>query len=446
MINIKQGLDLPIAGAPVPVIERAPVAPTVALLGSDYVGMRPTLLVQPGDRVRLGQPLFEDKKNPGVKYTSPACGTVRAIHRGEKRVFESILIDVAGSDECTFASYGVEQLATLSREQVVDNLVASGLWTAFRTRPFSKVPAVDAQPAGIFVNAMDTDPLGFDPQLVIQEAPDMFTAGVDVLSRLAPTVYVCHAAQARMPQARADNVRMETFEGRHPAGLSGTHIHFLLPASRQRSVWSLNYQDVIAIGKLFATGRLRLERVVALAGPSVERPRLLRTTVGACLQTLTAGELRPGGHRVVSGSLLSGRKASGPQAYLGRYHLQVCVLSEGTERAFMSWLSPGVDRFSAMRIFASQFFKNKRFALNTNTNGSPRAMVPIGVYETVMPLDVLPTQLLRSLIVGDIETAERLGALELDEEDLGLCTYVCPGKYEYGDILRDNLNRIEKEG
>lgn len=446
MIKIKQGLDLPISGAPEPMIESAAAARSVALLGCDYVGMRPTLLVQEGERVRAGQPLFEDKKTPGVKYTAPASGTVRAIHRGEKRAFESIVIDVAGQDECTFAAHGPEQLAALSRQQVQDNLVESGLWTALRTRPFSKVPALDAQAAAIFVNAMDTNPLGFDPQLVIQADFAMFAAGVDVLSRLVPVVHVCHAPQARIPKPRASNVQMQAFAGPHPAGLSGTHIHFVLPVSRKRSVWSINYQDVIAIGKLFVSGRLHQERVVALAGPAVRRPRLLRTTLGACLQSLTADELHPGEHRVISGSVLSGHQASGTQAYLGRYHLQVSVLPEGFERAFMGWLSPGLDRFSVMRIYASQFFKGRRFPFTTSTNGSPRAMVPIGAYEKVMPLDLLPTQLLRSLIVGDIETAEQLGALELDEEDLGLCTYVCPGKYEYGDILRDNLNQIQKEG
>lgn len=433
-----------------PVIEAAPVVPTVALLGNDYVGMRPTMLVQEGDRVRKGQPLFEDKKTPGVRYTAPATGTVRAIHRGERRVFESLVIDVAADasdrDALTFAAFDAAALSTLTRQQVVDNLAASGLWTALRTRPFSKVPALDSEPAAVFVNAMDTHPLGFDPQPVLDESADAFAAGLDAISRLAPTVYVCHAPATRLPVARAGNVRTQAFDGPHPAGLIGTHIHCLLPVSRHRQVWGIDYQDVIAVGRLFTAGHLHLERVVALAGPSVKRPRLLRTTVGASLEQLTAGELHTGTHRVISGSVLSGREAAGTQAFLGRYHLHVSVLPEGVERAFMGWLSPGPGRFSVMRIYVSQFFKGKQFSMNTNTNGSPRAMVPIGAYEKVMPLDILPTQLLRSLIVSDIEMAEQLGALELDEEDLALCTYVCPGKYEYGDILRDNLNLIEKEG
>lgn len=450
MIKIKKGLDLPLAGAPASHIDAVPAPRAVALLGADYIGLRPTMRVQEGETVRLGQVLFEDKKTPGVLYTAPASGTVRAIHRGAQRMFESLVIDVAPQgpehDAVTFAAHDVASLSGLPREDVVKTLVDSGLWTALRTRPFSKVPALDAQPAAVFVNAMDTHPLGFDPQPVLDEGAEAFAAGLDVLARLAPAVYVCHAPGTRLPAARAPQVRTEAFDGPHPAGLTGTHIHYLLPAGRQRQVWSLNYQDVIAIGRLFTTGRLDLGRVVALAGPSVRQPRLLRTRVGADLAQLTQGELQPGVHRIVSGSVLSGRTASGNIGFLGRYHLHVSVLPEGHDRAFMGWLSPGTDRFSAMRIYLSQFMGGKRFAMNTSTNGSPRAMVPIGAYEKIMPLDVLPTQLLRSLIVGDLEVAEQLGALELDEEDLALCTYVCPGKYEYGDILRDNLTRIEKEG
>lgn len=450
MIKIKQGLDLPLAGAPAPDIDAAPAPCSVALLGPDYIGLRPTMRVQEGDTVRLGQVLFEDKKTPGVLYTAPASGTVRAIHRGAQRMFESLVIDVASQgpehDAITFASHEVAALADLPREDVVRILIDSGLWTALRTRPFSKVPSPQAKPAAIFVNAMDTHPLGFDPQAVLDAGADAFTAGLDVLSRLAPTVFVCHSPGTRLPAARSAQVRTQAFDGPHPAGLTGTHIHHLMPASRQRQVWSLNYQDVIAIGRLFTTGRLDMSRVVALAGPSVRKPRLLRTRIGADLAELTDGQLQPGEHRVISGSVLSGRTAAGHLGFLGRYHLHVSVLPEGHERAFMGWLSPGTDRFSAMRIYLSQFMGARRFAMNTSTNGSPRAMVPIGAYEKVMPLDILPTQLLRSLIVGDVETAEQLGALELDEEDLALCTYVCPGKYEYGDILRDNLTRIEKEG
>jgi Na+-transporting NADH:ubiquinone oxidoreductase subunit A len=282
--------------------------------------------------------------------------------------------------------------------------------------------------------------------VVIAEHKEDFTRGLRVLARIAP-VLVCHADDTQMPCAGLTNVRTEAFAGPHPAGLAGTHIHFLDPVHAEKSVWSLNYQDAIAIGKLFATGRLWTERVVSIAGPMVDKPRLVRTRLGANLDELTAGELKPGKQvRVISGSVFGGRASRGACAYLGRYHLQVSCLEEGTEREMLHYLRPGVDKHSVLPLYVSKLSAGKLFDFTTSTNGSPRAMVPIGNYEEVMPLDVLPTQLLRALIVGDTEMAQKLGCLELDEEDLALCSYVCAGKYEYGPILRDNLARIEKEG
>jgi len=445
MINIKRGLDLPIVGAPTQRIEAGRPVRSVAVIGFDYPTMKPTMAVQVGDRVKLGQILFSDKKSEGVHYTAPGAGVVSAVHRGEKRVLQSVVIDLEGDDEITFSSYSSDQLEGLSSEQVRENLQQSGLWTALRTRPFSKVPAVDAVPNSIFVTAIDTHPLAADPAVIIAEQAEAFEAGLKVLGNLAK-VFLCKAPDASLPGESLAKVQVEAFSGPHPAGLAGTHIHFLDPVSASKSVWTIGYQDVIAVGKLFTSGRLWVERVVALGGPVVENPRLVRTRLGANLDELTAGELQPGANRVVSGSLLGGRTAHGAFAYLGRYHQQVSCLREGKEREMLHYMRAGVEKHSILNIYISKLMGGKKFAFSTSTNGSPRAMVPVGNYEEVMPLDVLPTQLLRALIVGDTEVAQKLGCLELDEEDLALCTYVCAGKYEYGPILRDNLTRIEKEG
>lgn len=445
MINIKRGLDLPIAGAPAQRIEAGRPVRSVAVIGFDYPTMKPTMAVQVGDRVKLGQLLFSDKKSPGVNYTAPGAGVVSAVHRGEKRVLQSVVIDLDGDEEVTFASYSPAQLDGLSSEQVRENLQQSGLWTALRTRPFSKVPAIDATPASIFVTAIDTHPLAADPAVIIAEQAEAFEAGLKVLGNLAK-VFLCKAPNASLPGESLAKVQVESFNGPHPAGLAGTHIHFLDPVSASKSVWTIGYQDVIAVGKLFTSGRLSVERVVSLAGPVVEQPRLVRARLGANLDELTAGELQPGANRVVSGSVLGGRTAHGAFAYLGRYHQQVSCLREGKEREMLHYMRPGIDKHSILNIYISKLMAGKKFAFSTSTNGSPRAMVPVGNYEEVMPLDVLPTQLLRALIVGDTEVAQKLGCLELDEEDLALCSYVCAGKYEYGPILRDNLTRIEKEG
>ena len=447
MINIRRGLDLPISGAPEQAIVDGPQIRSVAVVGSDYHGMKPTMAVKVGDKVKLGQLLFTDKKTEGVRYTAPAAGTVAAINRGAQRVLQSVVIDVEGDEAESFSKYTVDELASLSEEQVKDNLVNSGLWTALRTRPYSKVPAPATTPNSIFVTAMDTNPLAANPEQIIAEKRDDFVNGLTVLSRLtAGTVYVCKAQGADVFTGNNSRVTSEEFAGVHPAGNAGTHIHHLDPVSVNKTVWTIGYQDVIAFGQFFTSGQLPTERVVSLAGPQVEQPRLVRTRVGASIDELTAGQLKDGENRVVSGSVFGGRTASGAYAFIGRYHNQICALEEGRDRPFLHYLRAGFNNFSSLSIYISSLFSGKKFDFNTTTNGSERAMVPIGAYERIMPLDILPTQLLRSLIVGDTDLAQKLGCLELDEEDLALCTFVCPGKYEYGPILRNNLTRIEKEG
>ncbi|WNJ94491.1 Na(+)-translocating NADH-quinone reductase subunit A [Vibrio ruber] len=446
MITIKKGLDLPIAGTPSQVISDGKTISKVALLGEEYVGMRPTMHVRVGDEVKKAQILFEDKKNPGVKFTSPVCGKVVEVNRGAKRVLQSVVIEVAGDAQETFDKFDASQLASLDREQVRTQLVDSGMWTAFRTRPFSKVPAIDSATKAIFVTAIDTNPLAADPQLIINEQSDAFVAGLDILSVLTEgKVYVCKQGKS-LPRSAQSNVEEHVFEGPHPAGLPGTHMHFLYPVDLNHVAWSINYQDVIAIGHLFLTGELYVDRVVSLAGPVVNKPRLVRTTIGASLDELVDNEIMPGEVRVISGSVLSGVKASGPHAYLGRYHLQVSVLREGREKELFGWLVPGKHKFSVTRSYLGHLFQGQLFNMTTSTNGSERAMVPIGNYEKIMPLDMEPTLLLRDLCAGDTDSAQRLGILELDEEDLSLCTFVCPGKYEYGMLLRECLDKIEKEG
>lgn len=447
MIKITKGLDLPIAGLPDQQRIDDVMVSRVAVMGEEYVGLRPSMAVKEGDRVIKGQLLFEDKKNPGVRFTSPACGTVSAIHRGERRVLQSVVIDIDGDESVAFAHYAADALATLPRDVVASQLIESGLWTAMRTRPFSKTPTPGTEPAAIFVTAMDTNPLAADPQPIILAQREAFNAGLTLLTRLTDgKVHVCQSSGGKLGGHPQGQVTFNQFTGPHPAGLVGTHIHFLEPVSLNKQVWHLNYQDVIAIGKLFLDGVLWTERVIALGGPQVKYPRLVRTCLGADLNALLVDELHEGENRVLSGSVLNGTHAIGPHAFLGRFHLQVSVLKEGREKELLGWVAPGRDKFSITRTTLGHFLKNKLFNFSTDTHGGERAMVPIGSYERVMPLDILPTVLLRDLLAGDTDSAQALGCLELDEEDLALCTYVCPGKYEYGPVLRRVLTQIEQEG
>ena len=444
MISTKKGLDLPIGGAPEQTLADSKTPRSVAVLGPDYVGMKPTMAVKEGDVVKRGSLLFSDKKTPGVIFTSPAAGKVSAVNRGAKRALVSVVIDVEGEGAETFAS---GDAARSSRESIVENLVNSGLWSAFRTRPFSRIPALDAEAHSIFVTAMDTNPLAADPLVVINDRPQEFAVGLDIIAELtAGAVHVCQEAGKFLPAGTNGRLSVAEFSGPHPAGLAGTHIHFLDPVHAEKSVWSIGYQDVIAIGHLFTTGELDATRVVALAGPGVARPRLIKTLLGASTDELTAGELNDGEQRVISGSVLSGHRAHSGLAFLGRYHTQVSVLPEDRERRLFGYLTPGSNKHSTFPIYLSKWLGRKTVDFSTTSNGSARGMVPIGTYDSVMPQDILATQLMRALLVGDVERAINLGCLELDEDDIALCTYACPGKYEFGPVLRQMLNQIEKEG
>ncbi|PCI72050.1 MAG: NADH:ubiquinone reductase (Na(+)-transporting) subunit A [Piscirickettsiaceae bacterium] len=443
--KIKKGLDLPITGGPDQVISEGNQVSSVAVIGKDYIDMKPTMVVKEGDRVKLGQILFTDKKTEGVSFTSPGCGVVKGIHRGAKRVLQSVVIELDGDDEVEFSKYAADKLGSIASADVVKNLTESGLWTAFRTRPFSKTPLPASKPASIHVSVMDTNPLAANPEVVIAADVGAFKNGLAVLSNIPENkVYVAKAAGADIDVP--STVEVNEFSGPHPAGLSGTHMHFIDPVSTKNVAWTIGYQDVIAIGKLFTTGRLNVERVIALAGPMVKNPRLVKTRLGANTEDLIDNELESGKVRIISGSVLAGRKAHNWVSYLGRYHIQLCALQEGRERQVLGWLNPAGKKHSFTNVLFSSFNRKLKIPMDTSAHGSPRAIVPIGVFEGVMPLDILPTQLLRALVVMDVDSSEQLGALELDEEDLALCSYVDSGKHDFGKALRSNLSHIEKEG
>lgn len=440
--RIAKGLDIPLAGAPAQgTIHDAAVVSRVGWVASDFPGLKPSVAVEPGARVLRGTPLVVDKREPSLVHRAPAAGTVVAVHRGERRKLLSIVIACDGEGQAPLS-----MPATPTADDVRTLLLASGLWTALRTRPFSRVPMPSQSPHALFVTAMDTRPHAPDPAPIIAARADDFDRGVRALALLAAgTTHVCVAAGSGIGVPGLPNVRRAEFAGPHPAGTPGVHIATLAPASAARPAWHIGYQDVLALGRLLATGDIDTSRVVSLSGPGAARPRLVRVPLGASLADLTRGERAPGEQRVISGSALDGRAPDGDvEGFLGRYHLQVTLLPEGRERQLFGWIAPGRDKFSALGVVLGAWSRRRSLPLTTSTNGSPRAMVPVGAYERVMPFDVLPTHLLRALLTKDDEAAEALGALEFDEEDLALCTFVCPGKIEYGPLLRGALERIEK--
>lgn len=423
----------------------------VAVVAADSIGLRPTLHVAEGDLVRTGQLLFEDKKTSGVRYTAPAAGRVAGIPRGERRALQSVIIDTSAGRDVgnpeTFSLFDRRPIDSVDAGYAVGLLLESGQWPALRARPYSKIANPAERPRAVFVTASDSEPLAPRPAAVAAGRDEDFATGVRVLATLTDgPVYVCTDDEWDLPVPTADRIRHVRFSGPHPSGTVGYHIHTLEPAGRGRLVWHVGYQDTLAIGHLFRTGEIDTRRVVALAGPAVKRPRLLRVPLGASTAELAEGQIEGGDVRVLSGSVLAGRIAAGDTAYLGRYHRQIAVLCEGRRRDLLGWAGPGLNRFSTLRVFLSKLTPGKRFAFTTSTHGSPRAIIPVGQYERVMPFDLQPTYLLKALVTLDIERAEQLGCLELDEEDLALCTFVCPGKNDYGPHLRAVLTLIEKEG
>ncbi len=450
MIRIKKGLDIPIYGTPAEDIVDSKKSRSVAVLGNDYVGMKPTMLVEEGDSVSLGQPLFEDKKNPGVLITSPAGGKIEAINRGDRRALQSIVIEVEAEEKAEeFKSFTNEELVSATSESVRHQLITSGMWAAFRTRPYSKIPTVDSSPSNVFISVLDTEPLSPDPEKIVNLRLEDFNFGISVLKRLIDCpIHISVSENSSLEIIEDEQVKKHRFSGPHPAGLVGTHMHYISPASLTNVNWTIGYQDLMAIGSLFKTGYVSTERVIALSGPQVNEPRYIKTRLGACTDELTAGELTQRENRIISGSVISGREAIGSYAYLGRYHNQISVIAEpnSKDREFMNWLTPGPRKFSKIPLFLSSLFPKKIFKFKALMNGSDRPIVPIGVYEEVLPLNMLPAMLLRNVVLMDTEKIQDLGGLELDEEDLSLCSYVCPGKYDFGSLLRAGLNKIEVEG
>ncbi|MCF8059530.1 MAG: Na(+)-translocating NADH-quinone reductase subunit A [Bacteriovoracaceae bacterium] len=445
MIKIKKGLDLPISGVPAQKVFNAVAVTKVAVTGPDYAGMKPTMSVKEGDKVKVGDPLFECKKTPGVIYTSPANGTVAAINRGERRVLQTVVVSVEGEEQKSLTHYLKKDASEYAASEIESLMVEAGLWPALRTRPFSKVPQIGSRPSSIFVNIMDTNPLAADTEVLLEEYEEDFKSGVEALSKLAPKLFVTKKSGSKSPSFKAENIETVEFGGPHPAGLVGTHIHHLDPVGINKVVWHIGLQDVVALGRLVSTGKIFLERIISLSGPKAKNPRLLRTRLGACLCELLEGEGQAGPVRMVSGSVLNGRKKDDTFCYLGRYHNQVSILEENTDREFLGWQGPGYDKYSVKNTYAGKF-KRKVFDFHTNTYGSKRAIVPVGIFEALMPLDILPTQLLKAIKTKDTDLAVALGILELDEEDLALCTFASPGKDDFGPELRETLTLIEKEG
>ena len=445
-MKIKKGIDLPISGKPIQEIIPALRTTTFALRGLvDFMGLKPSMKVAVGDTVKVGQPLYQHKENTSVVFPAPVSGKVIAINRGAKRVLESVVIQSDGKNT-PFNKFSAITKET-SAQNILDMIVSSGHFIGFKTRPFNKVPDPAVKPDAIFVTAMDTNPLAVDASVVIQDSKDTFKAGVDAIAKLTDgKTFVCASPSTALPEFSAKTTEIHTFEGKHPAGNAGTHIHFLRPVSATKMVWSINYQYVINIGTLVLTGKVAYDKVISLAGPAMTNPRLVQTTMGANIAELIGNDAQ-GVVRVINGSILTGDTAMDTLNFVGATTTQVSILSGETDSRGLGWLIPWRDKFSSVfNVHFSSLYRKKPQAMDVGVNGSFRAIIPIGHFETLTPLDILPTQLMRSIIVGDTDQAQKLGLLELAEEDIALFAFADIGKNDFIGALQDCLAKVEKEG
>lgn len=423
-IRLKRGLRIDAPGAPVQVIHDAAPARSIAVVVGKELAAPPELCVEHGARVRAGDTLLRDSQHADIRFTAPVSGRVTAVNRGARRRLRSVVLRSEPAEAAPrFDSHAPDSLSSLDAEEIRNRLLESGLWTALRSRPFDCIPGPAEVPGAILVTAIDTNPLACDPAVVIgQRTPD-FINGVKVLGALGPRVLVCTSPSLELAADEVENAEVVEFSGPHPAGLPGTHVAHLVPATESRSVWHVGYQDVIAIGKLFVRGSVSSERVVAVGGSGALRPRLLRTQLGAAVEEILAGEAARGA-RIILGSLLAGREVEPDIAYIGRYETQLTLLDTQTKqtgsrrRELLHW----VERLL----------------------GSSTAMMPLEKFERIWPLPQPVLPLLRALLVGDADRAVELGCLDLAEEDLSLCSFECPGKLDYGAALRAILSRLRQ--
>jgi Na+-transporting NADH:ubiquinone oxidoreductase subunit A len=447
VIKIKKGLDIKMKGQAELIYVKAPRAKMYAIKPGDWHGLTPKIIPKLCDQVKVGTPLFYDKYRPEVKFTSPVSGIFHVINRGERRRIIEVVVEDDGKD--TAESFLQGEPSEMKREQIVENLLNSGLWPMIRRRPYTVIARTGEVPKSIFISAFDTAPLAPDMDFLLKDSEEDFQWGVNVLKQLTEGKVFLNL-DGRFPSVRTlgsiKGVEINRFAGPHPAGNVGIHISRLDPINKGEVVWVVQPQDVVTIGRLFKTGKYDPSVVVALTGSRVEKPQYYRTIRGTSVAPLLEGQLKEGDNRVISGSVLNGKQINAETGYVGFFDSQLTVIPEGNKYEFFGWMKPGFNKKSLSRSFASTWLMpNKQFDLDTNIHGGKRAFVMTGEYEKVLPMDIYPVQLIKSILVNDIDKMEQLGIYELDEEDLALCEFVCTSKTPVTKIVRDGLRALRKE-
>ena len=429
---MKGGLDVPLHGSVKNNKLDKVYTKFSAVLADDYFGLKPKILVREGDHVLKGDPLLEDKTNPGFTVNSPVNGEIREINRGDKRALVSIVIDKSNDDIVAFNQ----------ASNKLENLKNAGLWDSFKERPFNRVPNINTKPDFLFINACKVDGLEASPNQILEVEAENFVAGVKyLLDALDCEINLCSYSNIYVGEL---NVNQYVIEGKYPAGNSSIHIQNIKPLTKNTKTWTINWQDVVRIGKSVKSGNFCFDKYVSVCGPACDEPKVIKTNLGANMEELTAGMLSNNLRRV-SGSLLYGRSGDSYSDYLTRYSNQISLVSDERKATFFNWLQPGFKNHSVSNVFLSSYLKPEKFNFDTNINGGYRAIVPIGVFDEVNPYEIDSTLFLKSLAIGDLVALRELGIFDLSDEDMGIFSYVCPSKYDYVALFNDCMEMIWKE-
>lgn len=444
VIKIKKGLDIRLLGEAEKKVSEIS-STKFALKPPDFNGVFPKLFVKEGDTVKAGTPVFFDKYRDNIIFTSPVSGKITEIHRGAKRKMLEIRIEADGKME--YESFGTNDPTSLTKEQIIEKMLKSGTWTYIRQRPYSIIANPEETPKAIFISAFDSSPLAADFDFLVENEAKAFQAGLDAVSKLTSGKVHLNVKEGKTTSntfLQAKGVQVNHFSGPHPAGNVGIQIHNLDPINKGDIIWYLKPQDVVIIGKLFLEGKYDASKLIALTGSEVENPQYYKVISGCSMLPILEKRIKSKNPRYISGNVLTGSKVD-KDGYLGFYDYQVTVIPEGDYYEFFGWGMPRFDKFSFSKSFFSWLTPKKKYKLDTNLNGGHRAFVLTGEYEKVFPLDIYPMQLLKAIMVKDIDLMENLGIYEVDEEDFALCEFIDVSKTEMQATVREGLDYMLKE-
>ena len=446
MIKLSRGFDIKLLGRAEKKVLQVETPSRYAIKPTDILGIGPIpkLNVEVGSRVKAGESLFFDKQRPRIQFCSPVSGEVVSINRGAKRAITEVVVQA--DREVQYHPFEVPNLDAAAREDLVELLLRSGAWVLIRQRPFNVLPDPDIIPRDIFISCFDTAPLAPDQNVLMEGKEEDFQAGLSVLQKLTSgRVHLGVSAASSDVFTKAKGVNITSFSGAHPAGNVGVHIHHVAPINKGETLWTIKPQDVAIIGRLFLKGIFDAKRTVVLTGSEVNQHGYFQTLVGACVEPAIKGHLSKDDVRVISGNVLTGSRIN-RDGFLGLFDDQITVIETGDRPEFFGWLFPSYPRPSLSRTFTSFLKPSKKYKVNTRTHGCERAFVVTGEYEKVVPMDIYPQYLLKSILYNDFEQMEGLGIYEVVEEDIALCEFVCTSKQPVQHILRSGLDLVRIEG